>query len=104
MNVVPELKLNGETIKTGTALQLGEELDFITATHFAGRGQIKNPRTYKVIAGSYLAVNAYVGSVSPHMLKQAQNRLECSLGKKGSGLVYCCKKKDLTLPVLTLPV
>jgi len=76
VNVIPELKLNGQTIKTGTAMKLGEELDFITDTHFAGRGRLQSPRTYKVIAGSYLAVNAYAGSVSPQILQQAQSRLE----------------------------
>ncbi len=35
-----------------------------------------SPRTYNVIAGSYLAVNAYAGSVSPQMLQKAQARLE----------------------------
>lgn len=76
INVLPELKLNGQVIKTGSAMPLGEELNFITATHFAGRGQIQSPRTYKVIAGSYLAVNAYAGSVSPQILQQAQSKLE----------------------------
>ncbi|NOR71424.1 MAG: hypothetical protein GQ532_17325 [Methylomarinum sp.] len=76
IKVIPELKLNGQVIKTGTAMQLGEELDFITATNFVERGQIQSPRTYKVIAGSYLAVNAYAGSVSPQILQQAQSRLE----------------------------
>ncbi len=57
-------------------MKLGEELDFITTTHYAGRGQIQSPRTYQVIAGSYLAVNAYAGSVSPQILQTAQTKLE----------------------------
>jgi len=57
-------------------MQLGEELSFITSTRFAGRGHLQTPRTYNVIAGSYLAVNAYAGSVSPDMLQQAQTKLE----------------------------
>jgi len=76
VSVIPELKFGGQVIKTGSAMKLGEELDFITATSFAGRGQTQSPRTYKVIAGSYLAVNAYAGSVSPQILQQAQSQLE----------------------------
>ena len=76
INVIPELKLEGQVIKTGSARTLGQELDFITATRFAGRGLIQNPRTYRVIAGSYLAVNAYAGSVSPALLQNTQAKLE----------------------------
>jgi transglutaminase-like putative cysteine protease len=76
IRVVPELAVNGQIVKTGGALKLGEELPFITALSFAGRGQISSPRTYNVIAGSYLAVNAYAGSVSPAQLQAAKNRLE----------------------------
>ncbi len=76
IHVIPELKLNGQTIQTGHAMKLGDELEFITATHYAGRGQIQSPRTYHVIAGSYLAVNAYAGSVSPQILQKAQTQLE----------------------------
>jgi hypothetical protein len=57
-------------------MKLGEELPFITALSFAGRGQIYAPRTYNVIAGSYLAVNAYAGSVSPARLQAVKARLE----------------------------
>ncbi len=76
VNVVPELKLNGEVVKSGSAMQLGEELDFITAMHLAGRGQAQPPRSYYVIAGSYLVVNAYSGSVSPQVLQAVQARLQ----------------------------
>jgi hypothetical protein len=73
---VPELAVNGQVVKTGSAMKLGEELSFITALSFAGRGQIHNPRTYNVIAGSYLAVNAYAGSVSPAQLQAVKTQLE----------------------------
>ncbi|MBN2701233.1 MAG: hypothetical protein JXR29_07270 [Methylothermaceae bacterium] len=76
INVVPELAVNGQVVKTGSAMKLGEELDFVTATRFAGRGQLQSPRTYKVIAGSYLAVNAYAGSVSPAQLQAVKTSLE----------------------------
>lgn len=76
VNVVPELAVNGQVVKTGGAMKLGEELPFVTALSFAGRGQIHNPRTYNVIAGSYLAVNAYAGSVSPAQLQATKTQLE----------------------------
>jgi hypothetical protein len=76
IKVVPELKLNGQTIKTGSAMRFGEDLPLVTATSFAGRGQIQSPRTYNVTAGSYLSVNAIAGSLSPNELKQLKTRLE----------------------------
>ncbi|MBT9100308.1 hypothetical protein KFZ76_21675 [Methylovulum psychrotolerans] len=76
ISVVPELKLNGQTLKTGSPLRLGEELPLTTAVSFAGRGQTQSPRTYYAVAGSYLAVNAYAGSVSPQTLKATQAQLQ----------------------------
>ncbi|ASF48535.1 hypothetical protein [Methylovulum psychrotolerans] len=76
VSVVPELKLNGQTLKTGSPLRLGEELPLSTAVSFAGRGQTLAPRTYYAVAGSYLAVNAYAGSVSPQTLKATQAHLQ----------------------------
>ncbi|WAK03306.1 hypothetical protein [Methylobacter sp. YRD-M1] len=73
---MPELAVNGQVVKTANAMKLGEELPFMTALSFAGRGQVYAPRTYNVIAGSYLAVNAYAGSVSPTQLQATKTRLE----------------------------
>ena len=75
IQVIPELKVNGETVKTGSPMGLGEELDFITDIRFAGRGQVTAPRTFKAIAGSYLAVNVVAGSVSPTKLTRLQSQL-----------------------------
>jgi hypothetical protein len=57
-------------------MRLGEDLPFITDSQFAGRGSLQSPRTYYVIAGSYLAVNAYAGSVSPQILTDIKAQLE----------------------------
>jgi hypothetical protein len=76
IKVIPELKLNGQTVKAGSAMRLGEDVPLVTATSFAGRGQIQSPRTYNVTAGSYLSVNAIAGSVSPNELQQLKTRLE----------------------------
>jgi len=84
VKVVPELKLNGQTVKTGNAMKLGEELPLVTATSFAGRGTVQAPRTYNVIAGSYLAVNAYAGNVSPALLHSVKTKLEETKSKAES--------------------
>ena len=76
IRVIPELKLNGQLVKSGNAMRLGEEVPFVTAVNFVGRGEIQSPRTYNVIAGSYLAVNAYSGNVSPDILKTLQSKLQ----------------------------
>lgn len=76
IHVVPELKFNGQVVKSGVAMKLGEELPFVTGVSFAGRGEVQNPRTYNVIAGSYLSVNAIAGNVSPNELNQLKTALE----------------------------
>lgn len=76
IRVLPELKVDGVTVKTGPNMAIGEELPFITGILFAGRGYIRTPRTYKVIAGSYLNVNVFAGSVSPVKLEKLQQKLE----------------------------
>jgi hypothetical protein len=74
INVVPELKINGVVEKTGNPMRLGEELDFVTQVTFPHKTH--PPRTYKVIAGSFLSVNAIAQSVSPDKLTALQNKLE----------------------------
>ena len=85
MNVIPELKVNGVTVKTGSPMRLGEELDFITGIRLAGRGYAQPPRTYKVIAGSFLHANVFAGSVSPLRLEQLQSKLEVTKAILESG-------------------
>lgn len=80
INVIPELKVDGIVIKTGSVMKLGEELSFVTGIRFAGKGYIRTPRTYKVIAGSFLNVNVFAGSVSPVKLEKLQIRLEETKG------------------------
>jgi transglutaminase-like putative cysteine protease len=74
IRVVPELKVNGEVVKTGGSMNLGEELDFITKVGFPHMTQ--PARTYSVIAGSFLSVNAVAQSVSPGKLADLQVKLE----------------------------
>lgn len=74
--VIPELRVDGQVVKSGIAMQVGAELPFITGIRFAGRGYQRTPREYKVIAGSYLNVNVFAGSVSPVKLERLQAKLE----------------------------
>lgn len=73
VQVVPELKLDGEVVKTGSAMRLGGELDFLSRLTHAGRALPAN--SYAVVAGSYLAVAADSGNISPEALQAARDRL-----------------------------
>ena len=75
INVIPEIKVKGQVVKSGTPMNLGEELDLVTAIDFAQRADYP-ARTYKVIAGSYLVLNVIAGNVSPGKLQQLQTKLE----------------------------
>ena len=75
INVIPEIKVNGQVVKSGSAMNLGEEIDLVTAIDFAQRSDYP-ARTYKVIAGSYLVLNVIAGNVSPGKLQQLQTKLE----------------------------
>lgn len=74
INVVPELKINGVVVKTGTAIRLGEELDFVTSVKLAHKAL--PDRYYNVIAGSFLSINAISQSVSPNKLSVLQTKIE----------------------------
>jgi hypothetical protein len=74
ISVIPELKLNGEVIKTGGAMKLGEELTFSFNPTILGQGTI--PKRYNVIAGSYLDIAVISGRVSIEKLRQLQQTVE----------------------------
>jgi hypothetical protein len=72
---VPELKVNGELVKSGNTLRLGNELDLVTKIRFPGRSS--SPKnSYSVVAGSYLSINVIAGNISSVRLQNAQMRLE----------------------------
>jgi hypothetical protein len=79
ISVIPQLKVNGEVVKSGNAMRLGDELDLIY--------QVKTPLeamapyTYKVIAGSYLALASIGEGVGSQKLKDLQNRLNDTKSK-----------------------
>ncbi len=64
IQVIPELKLNGEIVKSGSPMLLGEEIDLVTGVKLVGSGRLGGVRSYSVIAGSYVAVNAYAQNIS----------------------------------------
>ena len=74
ISVIPELKLNGEIIGRGSPIKLGQEVDLVTQVKLVGRPV--NIRSYSVIAGSYLAVNAYAQTVSSQIQETLQTRLD----------------------------
>ena len=78
VSVIPELKVNGITVKTAGAMRLGEEIPLVTGIQLAGRGYARTPRSYSVTAGSYLHVNVFAGSVSPKKLENLQTKLEAT--------------------------
>ena len=73
IEVIPQLKLNGQVIRQAPAMNLGQEINLITQVQPAGRAAYR--REYSVIAGSYLAVNAYAQNISPQQLQRVQQQL-----------------------------
>jgi len=63
INVIPELKLNGQTVKQGGTMKLGHDLDLTYQLKTPLETQA--PYTYKVPAGSYLNVSVVSQNVSP---------------------------------------
>jgi transglutaminase-like putative cysteine protease len=96
IQVVPELKLNGEVLKTGGPMRLGEELSFFTQVSHAGRSF--PAKAYDVIAGSYLAVAAASGTIAPAQLQAVQDRLshtKTTLESGDTGLIASLSREAL---------
>lgn len=74
INVIPQLALNGEIIKTGSAMKLGEEIDLTYQQ--SSPTQSYAPYSYSVIAGSYLNVPVVAQNISPVNLEKLQNQIE----------------------------
>jgi hypothetical protein len=75
ISVIPELKLNGETILTTDPVGLGQPVAFKTRISYPGRSKT-NQNRYDFPAGSYLSVQAIGQVVSPEKLQALQARLE----------------------------
>ncbi len=74
IEVAPEIKVDGEVKLTGTAMSLGEDLDFA----FEVTDPVFGTKSYPspIVAGSYLSIAVAGGSVSPKALTDVQAKLE----------------------------
>ena len=75
INVIPELKVNGEVVLSANVMRLGEELDITMQATIPDYGSVC-PQTHRTIAGSYLSLNVISQSVSPKKLQNLQEKLE----------------------------
>ena len=73
VNVVPELKIDGEAALIGSPMPLGEELAFSYGVTDPVHGTRHYPN--KVVAGSYLALGVIGGGVSAGGIEAAEERL-----------------------------
>lgn len=76
--VIPELKLEGEVIHSGSALRLGEEMSL--SYGLTTPLQRLPTKRYSVIAGSYLALTPAGGHVAPAALERVRAALEQTKG------------------------
>jgi hypothetical protein len=96
IQVVPELRLNGEVLKTGVPLRLGYELNFFTQVRHAGR--TLPAKSYAVIAGSYLAVAADSGNIAPAQIQAVRDRLthtQTTLASADTALIGSLTREDV---------
>lgn len=83
VNVVPEVKVDGQIVSTGTPMAFGEDLPF---TFFVMTlGGERKPYQYNVAAGAYLSIAAIGGSVSPFEIRALETRVEITQSIVESG-------------------
>jgi hypothetical protein len=73
IHVIPELKVDGAAVMTGTPVTLGQDVTFEFDPIFAGRGA--RSFSYALPAGSFLAIAAIAGSVKPGELQSTSARM-----------------------------
>ncbi|HMN43126.1 MAG TPA: transglutaminase-like domain-containing protein [Povalibacter sp.] len=73
VRVVPQIKIDDNVVMSGASVSLGHEIDFVFTPKFVSSG----PKTfsYRLPAGSYLAVASLAGSVSDSRLSQQRAEL-----------------------------
>ncbi len=74
INVIPEIAVDGQVVKQGFAMRLGEDLTLVFQP--TRLGQSLETQTYTVPAGAYLSLAATAGSVSPQVLQDLKTKLE----------------------------
>ncbi|RMF86057.1 MAG: transglutaminase domain-containing protein, partial [Nitrospirae bacterium] len=84
VHVIPELAVEGTVVLQGRPMGLGETLPFGFRIEMPGQSLVKQA-TSPVVAGSYLAVAAVGGSVSPARLRTLQDRLAATRDTLAAG-------------------
>jgi len=96
INVIPEIKLNGQVVKQGSPMPLGTDLSFNFRITYQNYGSY--PYEYKVPAGSYLSVAVVGGSVSPKVLTDLQSKVtqtKTTLETGDATLICALGREDL---------
>ncbi|TVP82680.1 MAG: transglutaminase family protein, partial [Thioalkalivibrio sp.] len=96
INVIPELKVDGETVLVAPPMPLGEEL----AVSYSVTDPVHGTRHYpnKVVAGSYLALGVIGGGVAAGGIETAEDRLRETvriLSTGDQGLLGSLTREDL---------
>jgi hypothetical protein len=73
IHVVPELKAQGEVLLAGSAMQLGNDIEFVFNPRFVSDGE--KQFSYKLPAGAYVAIAVVAESISARQLLESQQRL-----------------------------
>lgn len=83
IRVVPELKVDGAVLMSGGSTTLGTDVDFVFSPTFVSTGI--QPFSYKVSAGSYLAVAVMSGSINPAQLERTKQSLQVTQAVLAAG-------------------
>jgi hypothetical protein len=76
INVVPQLKVNGTVVMTGSPMTLGADLTFVFNPTFVTAGV--KPFSYTLPAGAYLAIAVVGGSVAPEYIDAVQAQIQAT--------------------------
>jgi len=76
IEVVPELKLDGEVVAAAAPMTLGEDLNLVTRVTYPTTSVPAHTQT--VVAGSFLVVNAVAANVAVPVLEALRTRLEAT--------------------------
>ncbi len=84
IEVIPEVKVNGEVVLSGDTMNLGAELDIAMTPYMPGVGSLSK-EAHTTVAGSYLSLNVVAQSVSPVKLEKLKERMEATKAALESG-------------------
>jgi len=96
IRVIPEVKVDGETVLSGTAMRLGEDLAFSYSVSDLIHGTKRYPN--QVVAGSFLAIAVIGGSVAVGSLEEVKARLNATKDKlqsEDAALIAGLTREDL---------